>query len=99
MSTLTPNYGLIVPESTDTVSQVIADYATNLGIIDNISGGGGGGHTIIDESGSNLPYEVGLQFTDGLEASDDSGNNKTVVKLAYFAVVGGELCQVYDDGN
>lgn len=43
MSTLTPNYGLIVPEETDNVSQVRADYATNLGIIDNISGGGGGG--------------------------------------------------------
>lgn len=43
MSTLTPNYGLIVPEATDTVAQVRADYATNLGIIDNISGGGGGG--------------------------------------------------------
>ena len=43
MSTLTPNYGLIVPESTDTVAQVRADYATNLGLIDNISGGGGGG--------------------------------------------------------
>ena len=43
MSTLTPNYGLIVPEATDTVAQVRADYATNLGLIDNISGGGGGG--------------------------------------------------------
>jgi len=43
MSTSTPNYGLIVPEATDTVAQVRADYATNLGIIDNISGGGGGG--------------------------------------------------------
>lgn len=43
MSTLTPNYGLIVPETTDTVAQVRADYATNLGKIDNISGGGGGG--------------------------------------------------------
>lgn len=46
MSTLTPNYGLIVPEATDNVSQVRADYATNLGIIDNISGGGGGGGNV-----------------------------------------------------
>ena len=43
MSTLTPNYGLIVPEETDTVAQVRADYATNLATIDNIQGGGGGG--------------------------------------------------------
>lgn len=41
MSTLTPNYELIVPDDTDTVEQVRADYATNLGKIDNITGGGG----------------------------------------------------------
>jgi hypothetical protein len=99
MSTLTPNYGLIVPEATDTVEQVRADYATNLGKIDNIGGGGSGGHTIVDESGVNLPSESKLQFTDGLQAVDDNVNGKTVVSLAYFAVVNGELCQVYDDGN
>lgn len=63
------------------------------------SGGGGGGHTIVDESGTSLPSETKLQFTDGLQAVDDNVNGKTVVSLAYFAVVGGELCQVYDDGN
>ena len=62
-------------------------------------GGGGGGHTIVDESGTSLPSETKLQFTDGLQAVDDNVNGKTVVSLAYFAVVGGELCQVYDDGN
>ena len=41
MSTLTPNYGLIVPENTDDITQVRADYATNLATIDNIQGGGG----------------------------------------------------------
>lgn len=40
MSTLTPNYGLIVPEATDTVEQVRADYATNLNTIDANLGGG-----------------------------------------------------------
>lgn len=40
MSTLTPNYGLIVPEATDTVEQVRADYATNLNTIDASLGGG-----------------------------------------------------------
>ena len=63
------------------------------------SGGGSGGHTIVDESGMNLPNESKLQFTDGLQAVDDNVNGKTVVSLAYFAVVNGELCQVYDDGN
>lgn len=46
MSTLTPNYGLIVPDNTDTVAQVRADYATNLGIIDNNLGGGGGSSSL-----------------------------------------------------
>lgn len=46
MSTLTPNYGLKIPEATDSLAQVRADYATNLGIIDNISGGGGGGGNV-----------------------------------------------------
>lgn len=40
MSNLTPNYGLIVPEATDTVEQVRADYATNLNTIDANLGGG-----------------------------------------------------------
>ena len=97
MASYTPNNNLYKPDATDDFKDFLAEFNNNMDIIDNM--GGGGGHTIIDESGSNLPYEVGLQFTDGLEASDDSVNNKTVVKLAYFAVIGGELCQVYDDGN
>ena len=54
---------------------------------------------IVDESGTDLTDEPKLQFTDGLQAEDDSVNGKTIVSLAYFAVVNGELCQVYDDGN
>lgn len=54
---------------------------------------------IVNESGTDLTDEPKLQFTDGLQASDDNVNGKTIVSLAYFAVVNGELCQVYDDGN
>lgn len=68
-------------------------------VTDEMGGGGGSGHTILDESGNTLPNRTKLQFTDGLQASDDNVNGKTVVSLAYFAVIGGELCQVYDDGN
>ena len=68
-------------------------------VTDEMGGGGGSGHTIVNESGTILPSESKLQFTDGLQAVDDNVNGKTVVSLAYFAVVGGELCQVYDDGN
>jgi len=81
MSTLTPNYGLIVPEGTDTVEQVRADYATNLNTIDGIGGGGSGGHTIIDPNGTSMAQEAGLQFTGSVTVSDDSVNGKTVVNI------------------
>ena len=68
-------------------------------VTNEMGGGGGSGHTIVNESGTILPSESKLQFTDGLQAVDDGVNAKTVVSLAYFAVIGGELCQVYDDGN
>lgn len=41
--------------------------------------GGGSKHTIVNESGTALADEPNLQFTDGLKATDDSGNNKTKV--------------------
>lgn len=82
MSTLTPNYGLIVPEGTDTVEQVRADYATNLNTIDGIGGGGSGGHTIVNPSGSDMPAEGKLQFTGGVTVTDDSVNGKTVVDIS-----------------
>ena len=100
MATYTPNYNLYKPNSTDDYRDFRTGFNNNMDIIDsNMSGGGGGGHTIVDESGTSLPSETKLQFTDGLQAVDDNVNGKTVVSLAYFAVVGGELCQVYDDGN
>lgn len=82
MSTLTPNYGLIVPEGTDTVEQVRADYATNLNTIDGIGGGGSGGHTIVNENGTDMPAEGKLQFTGGVTVTDDSVNGKTVVDIS-----------------
>ena len=100
MATYTPNYNLYKPEGTDDFDDFLTEFGANMDTIDqNLGGGGGGGHTIIDESGTTLPNESKLQFTDGLEAVDDNVNGKTVVSLAYFAVVNGELCQVYDDGN
>lgn len=43
------------------------------------NGGGSGGHTILNESGTALADEPNLQFTDGLKATDDSVNSKTQV--------------------
>ena len=67
MSTLTPNYGLIVPDGTDTVEQVRADYATNLNKIDGI--GGGGSSTLAGLSDVNLttPVTADALIYDGAE--------------------------------
>lgn len=99
MATYTTNYNLYKPDSTDDFKDFRTEFNTNMDAIDQNMSGGGSGHTILDESGNTLPNRTKLQFTDGLQASDDNINGKTVVSLAYFAVVGGELCQVYDDGN
>lgn len=93
MSTLTPNHGLKVPESTDNIETVREDYAYNLGKIDEDMGGGSGsgGHTIIDPNGNSLPQESGLQFTGGVTVTDDNVNGKTVVDISGSSVV--ELTQ------
>lgn len=46
----------------------------------NESGGGSGGHTIINSSGTSMTQRDGLQFS-GLNVTDDSVNDKTVVTL------------------
>lgn len=99
MATYTPNLNLYKPDPTDNFGDFLPEFNDNMDKIDQCGGGGSGGHTIVDENGANLPSESKLQFTDGLQAVDDNVNGKTVVSLAYFAVVNGELCQVYDDGN
>lgn len=99
MASYTPNLNLYKPDSTDDFGDFRAEFNNNMEIIDQNLGGGSSGHTIVDEDGTILADEPKLQFTDGLSASDDSINGKTIIKLDYFAVVGGELCQVRDDGN
>lgn len=54
-------------------------------------------HTIVNESGTDLPNESKLQFTDGLKASDDNVNGKTVVSLEYFSVVNGAVNLTFDE--
>lgn len=43
------------------------------------NGGTGGGHEIVNASGTSLPQEDKLQFTGGLKATDDSTNGKTII--------------------
>ncbi len=47
----------------------------------NESGGGTGGHTIIDENGNSMTARAGLQFV-GAKVSDDATNNKTIVDMS-----------------
>ena len=54
-----------------------SDYDTEWA---NESGGGSGGHTIINSSGTSMTQRDGLQFS-GLNVTDDSANDKTVVTL------------------
>lgn len=98
MATYTPNYNLYKPDSTDNYGDFRTEFNNNMDKIDQI-GGGGGGHTIVDESGTSLPSETKLQFTDGLQAVDDNVNGKTVVSLAYFSIVNGAINVTFDDGN
>ena len=58
-------------------------------------GGGTGGHTIIDESGTSMTARAGLQFVGGANVSDDSTNNKTIVDVASAGGIDG----VFIDAN
>ena len=83
MSTVTPNYNLVKPDSTDPFGDFRNDYNNNLNIIDaNLGGGvGSGGHTILDPDGNSLPQEDDLQFTGAVSVSDDNVNGRTVVNV------------------
>lgn len=83
MATLTPNYGLSMPDATDDFKDFRASYNSNMGIIDNNMGGGGGsgGHTIIDENDTSMAQRTGLQFTGNVTVTDDAVNNKTIVDI------------------
>ena len=83
MATYTDNYHLSKPETTDSQQSFIEDYATNMEIIDENMGGGssGGGHTIVNPAGTDMPQESKMQFTGKVSVSDDATNEKTVVTL------------------
>lgn len=83
MATTTPNYGLKKPEATDPFGDFRADYNDNMDIIDaNLGGGGGGsGHTIVDENDQTMPARTYLKFAGDVAVTDDSGNDETVVTV------------------
>lgn len=77
----TPNFNLIQPEAIDLFKDFLAWYNQNLAIIDANLGGGGSKHTIVDENGQALPNRTYLEFTGGVQVTDDALNNKTVVDV------------------
>ena len=81
MATYTPNLNLGKPEATDAFSGFRQLFNDNMDILDNGGGGGSGGHTIVDENGSDMPAEGKLQFTGNVQVTDDNGNGKTVVDI------------------
>lgn len=81
MATYTTNYNLEKPDSTDDFGDFRTNYNNNMDIIDQNLGGGGGGHTILDPSGTSMPQEDDLQFTGKVSVTDDNVNQKTVVDV------------------
>lgn len=82
MATYTPNLNLGKPEATDPFGNFRQLFNDNMDILDNGGGGGSGGHTIVDENGSDMPAEGKLQFTGNVQVTDDNGNGKTVVNVS-----------------
>ena len=82
MATYTPNLNLYMPDSTDDFGDFRAEHNDNMVKLDNAIGGGGGGHTIVDPSGTDMPAESKLQFTGGVTVTDDNVNGKTVVDIS-----------------
>ena len=82
MATLTPNFNLEKPDASDEFRDFRTSYNSNMDIIDqNLGGGGSGGHTILDPSGTSMPQEDDLQFTGKVSVTDDNVNQKTVVDV------------------
>lgn len=84
MATYTSNLNLYMPDSTDDFGEFREEHNDNMVKIDNAIGGGGGsgGHTIVNPSGTDMPAEGKLQFTGGVTVTDDSVNGKTVVDIS-----------------
>lgn len=81
MATYTTNYNLYKPDATDSLSDFREGFNNNMDEIDAHLGGGGSKHTIVDENGQAMPNRTYLEFTGGVQVTDDAGNNKTVVNI------------------
>ena len=80
MATYTTNLNLEKPDSSDAFGDFRESYNDNMDKID-AGIGSSGGHTIVDENGSDMPAESKLQFTGGVTVTDDNVNGVTVVDI------------------
>ena len=81
MATYTPNLNLYKPDASDDFGSFRQEFNDNMDKLDNGGGGGSGGHTIVDENGSDMPAESKLQFTGNVSVTDDNVNGKTIVDI------------------
>lgn len=69
---------------------------TNL-VVDAVAiGTGSGGHTIIDENGTEMTQRKGLQFIGNVSVSDDSAHDKTIINISGDSV---QYIQILDHGT
>ena len=67
-----------MPDANDDYEDFRSEFNGNMLILD---GAGGGGHVIVDENGNDMPQEAKLQFTGGVNVTDDNGNGATIVNI------------------
>lgn len=90
MSTLTPNYGLYMPEDTDSMDDFFDKYAANMDNIDENMGGGGGGNVndVLVNGASVLDGNHNAQITSYKEVTqaqyDALPSSKLTNGIAYF---------------
>lgn len=86
--TLAENAGITTVATSGVITFTAVTAPSNTIVVDivlldvNGGGGGSGGHTIIDDSGNDMPQEAGLQFTGNVNVTDDSVNGKTIVDIS-----------------
>ena len=78
----------------DVLAQELANIATAIG-----GGGGSGGHTIENSSGTALPQRTNLQFGSGLGVTDDAVNDATVVELTGESVHANVYTKLWENPN
>lgn len=95
MSTVTPNYGLNIPENIDPMDDFFDDYAENMNIIDNNLGGGGGNANIVELTQAEYDALPDTKLTDGKVYFIKDA----ISPEQFLTVKNGAICVIFDDGT